>query len=657
MSIESVNASVNLLPIIGDVNGDGQVTITDVVKTIYYILGNSSSDFDFAAADVNGDGEITITDVGSIINTVLEKDKVTAIDTIKVIFQDNQVFIYGNFDENYLHASVSGAKVKVKSSGKKPFACFVEGESTNGSLVVDADTTCSLIMNNLQLTSLESAAINFPKKQKVNIELSKGSQNVLCDASSREENDGANACLYSKGTLAFTGKGMLSVSGNYGHGIASSKNISIDGSSVVIADVVKNGIHCDRFTLKKGLVDLHLQNEASKGIKAKEEIVIMEGSIEGEATGGIFNNNGDLSYCSLLKSDGSMMVSGGSLTLIQSGDGGRCISVDKDLTMTGGTMNLECLGDGGQYINTENKQDYYTPKCITVDDSLYIIEGTVHCTSTGLGGKGIVADKYISIGSEGEQEGPFIRVETKGECIINNEDEDQRFGCPKGIKANDELHIFNGDIAVTTAGMGGEGVECNGDMYIHGGTLECNTFDDGINVGHAIEISGGYVYCNSVDNDGIDSNGSITISGGIVASINQNLPNESFDSESRQFYLTGGTVFGIGSMPVEIKESTFPFYNTQRESLPDGTISYGINLQKGKYIYLQDNNKVIMALKNDNRVRCAYLTLADSKLLKGSVYYIAEGDCPINARQTIFDNKMIIEGTPVDSNLIVDIQL
>lgn len=658
--IAIANVSAKDVTIIGDVNGDEQVTISDVVNTINYILGNPVSDFNITAADVNGDGDISITDVGCIINIVLEIDKVTDVDTIKVLFQDNQIYISGNYDENRLKANISGTQVQVKSSGKQPFVCLAEGMSSNGNLIIDADTTCTLILNNLQLTSGETAAISFPKKQKVNIELPKGTESVLGDATSRKDKDGANACLYSKGTLSFSGNGTLSVLGKYGHGIASSKNISVDGSRIVIADVVKNGIHCDKFTLKKGQIGLHLQSEASKGIKAKEELVIKGGTIDGEATGGITNDNGDLSYCSLIKSDGSMTVSGGTLTLKQSGDGGRCISVDKDLTMTGGTMNLECYGDGGQYQNTENEQDYYTPKCITVDDSVKIMSGTITCLSTGLGGKGIVAGKHLSTGFQQNDENlepPIIRVETRGECIINNEDEDLRFGCPKGIKSDSILIIYDGDIAVTTAGMGGEGVECNGEMYIKGGTLECNTFDDGINVGKSIEISGGHVYCNSVDNDGIDSNGIITISGGVVASINQNLPNHSFDSESGQFYLIGGTVFGIGSMPVEIKESTCLFYNTQKESLPDGTISYGLNLQKGKYIYLQDNNKVIMALKNDNRVRCAYLTLADSKLLKGSVYYISEGDCPINARQTIFDNKMIIEGTPVNTNLIADIQL
>ena len=68
-----------------------------------------------------------------------------------------------------------------------------------------------------------------------------------------------------------------------------------------------------------------------------------------------------------------------------------------------------------------------------MDDSVFIKSGDITCVSTGLGGKGIVAGHFLAIGSEekdGETENPRIRVDTKGECIINNVDEDLRFGCP-----------------------------------------------------------------------------------------------------------------------------------------------------------------------------------------------------------------------------------
>ena len=58
-----------LLP--GDVNGDEKVDITDVVKTVNYILGNVVGQFDEAAADLNGEGVIDVSDLVGIVNIIL----------------------------------------------------------------------------------------------------------------------------------------------------------------------------------------------------------------------------------------------------------------------------------------------------------------------------------------------------------------------------------------------------------------------------------------------------------------------------------------------------------------------------------------------------------------------------------------------------------
>ena len=54
-------------PIKGDVNGDGEVNITDVNAMIDFILSSS----DNPIADVNGDGEINISDVNEVISIIL----------------------------------------------------------------------------------------------------------------------------------------------------------------------------------------------------------------------------------------------------------------------------------------------------------------------------------------------------------------------------------------------------------------------------------------------------------------------------------------------------------------------------------------------------------------------------------------------------------
>lgn len=661
MSIATMNVSAKTVALVGDANGDGVVDIADGVSIVNYITGKPCSPFHADRADVDGDGVIDIADAVGIINIVIGKAEVRelAIDTLRIEYQEKSIHIDGIYDERRIKTKVQKKTgLKVTSKGKHPFVCMVEGSCPNGSLTIEADTIFTLVLNNLRLTSQQSAAINFTKKQNVEVELAKGSQNVLSDASTRDENDDVNACFYSKGSLTFTGKGSLSVTGNYRHGIASSKNIGVENGRVVIENVVKNGIHCDKFTLKEGQIELHLQNDASKGIKAKEDLKIKGGAIEGEATGGIAIEDGDISYCAFLKSDGGMSISDGSITLTHSGEGGRCISVDDNMEMTGGTLTMECTGDGGNYTNEAGESDYYTPKCITADNTLSVKGGNITCVSTGLGGKGIVAGQYLSIGSETSKENsPTISVETKGECIINSVDEDQRFGCPKGIKCDSVLVIYDGDITVTTAGMGGEGVECNGKMYVKGGSLQCFTFDDGINVGKSIEISGGKVYCNSVDNDGIDSNGSITISGGIVASVNQMKPNESFDAEEGQLFFTGGTVFGIGSGPVNPVKAALPTYSTPYNTSDEGPRSIGLILTDGKYVYVQKGDKVVMALRNDNRAFRSFVTIMSPSFTNGEQFVISEGDCLADPQQTLFGERLIFGCTPVQPFQIVDIQV
>ena len=64
--------------ILGDVNGDGELSIKDVTVLIEYLLTGESEakneetpSINFAGADVNGDGEISIKDVAVLINLIL----------------------------------------------------------------------------------------------------------------------------------------------------------------------------------------------------------------------------------------------------------------------------------------------------------------------------------------------------------------------------------------------------------------------------------------------------------------------------------------------------------------------------------------------------------------------------------------------------------
>ena len=66
------NITAEFLPylekVTGDVNGDGEVSISDINAIIDMILSGNPSD----AGDVNGDGEVGISDVNAVIDMILK---------------------------------------------------------------------------------------------------------------------------------------------------------------------------------------------------------------------------------------------------------------------------------------------------------------------------------------------------------------------------------------------------------------------------------------------------------------------------------------------------------------------------------------------------------------------------------------------------------
>ena len=58
--------------VVGDVNGDGSITMSDANAVVNYFLATTKpSDFNKAAGDVNGDGSITMSDANMIVNMFL----------------------------------------------------------------------------------------------------------------------------------------------------------------------------------------------------------------------------------------------------------------------------------------------------------------------------------------------------------------------------------------------------------------------------------------------------------------------------------------------------------------------------------------------------------------------------------------------------------
>jgi hypothetical protein len=164
--------------------------------------------------------------------------------------------------------------------------------------------------------------------------------------------------------------------------------------------------------------------------------------------------------------------------------------------------------------------------------------------STGTGGKGISVDGDITIN------GGTLDVTTTGKTYTYNAAYDTK---SKAIKSDNNITINDGTISLKTSTDGAEGLECEYTLTINGGTIEIDSYDDAINASGgangrsgSIVITGGKIFCNASGNDGIDSNGTISISGGTIISPGTTAPEEGFDCDNNTFAVTGGTLIGFG---------------------------------------------------------------------------------------------------------------
>ena len=108
----------------------------------------------------------------------------------------------------------------------------------------------------------------------------------------------------------------------------------------------------------------------------------------------------------------------------------------------------------------------------------------------------------------------------------------------------------DGETVTETTKLSPEGIEGKAGVAISGGTINVQTTDDCINASYstaAVTISGGTIFAYSSDNDAIDSNGTLAISGGTIVALTATTPECAFDCDQNTFAITGGTFIGIGT--------------------------------------------------------------------------------------------------------------
>ena len=447
---------------------------------------------------------------------------------IYIEFFDNTATVLHEIESEDFVVNVEGANVSiVTNAGIENLQYYLSGQTSDGSFSLESDTDFELILNGVDITSSSNVPLNLTKEAEREIIVANGTTNYLTD---NTDSDG-KAVINTKGTTVISGSGSLTVNASKKHGISSDNDIIINGVTL----------------------NINHSAAASKGLKSDTNITIINGDITVVSSGTLtldeLDNGYDPTYCTAIGADGNFeMIDGNlSITLPESNDAGRGIKVDGNIIINDGVVNILSNSNGDTYTNSEGNPDSYKSCCIKADGNIHIINGEITLEATGSGGKCIDAEGEILIGVENGETELVMDMKTTGEKFYESGyGEDAEYANPKILKAEGDLYIYGGNINIYTENDGGEGLESKNGVYILGGYIIIDTYDDAINGKYNVQIDGGTIYAYSRGNDAIDSNGTMYMNGGLLIAIGQMAPEGGFDCDQNTFAITGGTLIGIG---------------------------------------------------------------------------------------------------------------
>jgi len=306
----------------------------------------------------------------------------------------------------------------------------------------------------------------------------------------------------------------------------------VDGTSNTLSDGTggsqKGALYCKGKLLFNGSGKLSVTGNTNNAIHSADYIVFRKGNnIYANSTA----NHG-------IKANDGIFINGGIINVEVSAEAAKGINCESNIIVNGGRTTVITTG-GGTYDSDDKEAK--GAACIKADSAFTINAGELWLKSTGSGGKGINVD------TEAYFTGGNVYIVTEGGQYKSNNDTSS----PKGIKADGNIYISGGTIWVRTNGYNGEGIETKSTMNISGGEVASYAYDDAINSKSDMTITGGYVYAQGKNNDGLDANGNMYIKGGLIYAICSGTPEVAIDANTeggKKLYLTGGTIVAIGGL-------------------------------------------------------------------------------------------------------------
>ena len=433
---------------------------------------------------------------GSTTTTVTEDgdDKIagTSFDrTISIVFSNTgNATVEGDvkgivkIDGNGVTANNTSTSEKVKY--------ILSGSTSNGFFKVYSNNKQAFVLDGVSITNPSGAAINNQGKKRCFVVVN--GTNSLADGTTYNTtaDEDEKAAFFSEGQLIFSGDGTLNVTATGKAGITSDDYLHFMGATVNVTSTSGHGLRGkDYIQVSDGNISVAVSAAMKKGMSSDSLIVFNGGNTVISVSGGVAYDSDDQEYKATagIKADYDFVMNDGTLTITNSGQGGKGISCDRDAYFQGGTVDVK-------------------------------VTGTNYGTSSSGGRPG----------------------SSSGTTNDNSKS-------AKGIKADGNIYISGGNISATAANH--EAIEAKGKLEITGGTIYAQSKDDAINSAGDMAITGGYICAYSTGNDGLDANGNLYIEGGLVYAICSGSPEVAIDANTeggKKLYVNGGVLFTLGGL-------------------------------------------------------------------------------------------------------------